>query len=63
MATLQREKVYEEILVRDQWNITKTCCDKLKSVQTDWAFCPFCGEKLTYADTVVDTVTAADKEG
>jgi hypothetical protein len=63
MATLQREKVYEEILIRDQWKVTKACCEKLEAVQAGWNFCPFCGEKVTYADTVVDTVPNVGKAG
>ena len=61
MATIQREKVYEEILVKDQWAITKACCDKLQTIGAGWGFCPFCGEKIIEADTVVDSIPSAEK--
>lgn len=63
MATIRRKQVYEEILVRDQWEITKACCDKLTSIQADWKNCPYCGEKITESDAVVDTLPNAGKMG
>ena len=57
MPTVSHRKTFEKRLTSDTYQITISCCAKLKEINPDWVVCPFCGDVI-----VIEELTETTEE-